>query len=466
MACDRSFTNGHLRVCQQQEQGYSVKTYRSLLLLLLAFVCVHPVHGYELYKSAHAELSADVNATFALIHSQESYAPIRDFPGSLSWQEGFVKYGFSGHYLFESDARVYGAARLMSRATWGDGDAAGYTTGSERRTNFEDAYAGWKSGNLFSALGKDGVDISLGRQKYAIGSGFLIDGDAVNFGKGFDHIAPQSLDRGGVYYTAARESFDMTAILRLGQGGGFHGDVFWLKSGNKAQARTELAGVNVEYDHKKFGTLGLTWLKGLSVDKQLAEFLDYTHRDDQNTVAVRANGSAGIEHLLLSGEYVYQDNGAAGNENAWFLGAGWSFAAIPWKPVIGARYSSFSSAFDPLFYGVSSGYGTWYQGEVAGSFAGPFNSNADISHLYIDAQPLPSLSLGMLFFDFQTKDKSMGNLDANEWDIFAVWKINDHFSVSPLVGFYTPDKSAEQGGVQLGNSHTNIFAQVTVTMSF
>jgi hypothetical protein len=439
---------------------------RIIALLLLALVCVDPVHGYELYKTAHVELNADIDASFALLHSQESYAQARSTPGSLSWREGFVKYGFSGHYLFESGARVYGAARLMSRATRGDGDAAGYTTGSDRRTNFEDAYAGWKSGNLFAALGKDGVDISLGRQKYTIGSGFLIYGDAVNFGKGFDHIAPQSLDRGGAYYIAARESFDKTAVVRLGQEGGVHGDVFWLKSGNKGQAMTELAGVNVEYDHKEFGTLGLTWLKGLSVDKQLAEFLGYTRRDGQNTVAIRANGSAGIEHLLLAGEYVHQDNGTAGNDYAWFIGAGWTFAAIPWKPAIGARYSSFSPAFDPLFYGASSGYGTWYQGEVAGNFAGPFNSNADISHIYIDAQPLPSLSLGILFFDFQTKDKNMENLDATEWDIFAVWTMNDHFSVSPLIGFYTPDKSAEQGGVQLGNNHTNIFAQVTVTMSF
>jgi len=443
-----------------------VKASRSLLLLLLAFVSVNPVHGYELYKSARVELDADVDATYAVLHSQESYAQVREFPGGQSWQEGFIKYGFSGHYLFESGTRVYGAARLISSATWGDGDAAGYTTGSERRTNFEDAYVGWKSGNLFAALGKDGVDISLGRQKYAIGSGFLVDGDAVNFGKGFDDIAPQSLDRGGAYYIAARESFDKTAIMRLGQSGGVHGDVFWLKSDNKAQARMELAGLNVEYEHKDFGTLGLTWLKGLSVDKQLAEFLDYTHRDDQNTVAIRANGSAGIEHLLLAGEYVHQDNDTAGNERAWFLSAGWSFAAISWKPTIGARYSSFSSGFDPLFYGVSSGYGTWYQGEVAGSFAGPFNSNADISHFYINAQPLPSLSFSILFFDFQTKDKNMGNLDGKEWDIYAVWEINDHFAVSPLIGFYTPDKSAAQGGTQLGSNHTNTFAQVTLTALF
>ena len=123
----------------------------------------------------------------------------------------------SGSYALKSGSQVYGAARLISTATWGDGDAAGFTTGSESRTNFEDAFVGWKSGNAFSALGKNGIDISAGRQTYTIGNGFLVYGDALNFGKGFDQLAPQSLNRGGAYYLAARESFDQTAILRLGR---------------------------------------------------------------------------------------------------------------------------------------------------------------------------------------------------------------------------------------------------------
>jgi hypothetical protein len=436
------------------------------LVALVALAFVSQAHAYELYKTARAELNADLNAAFGLFHSQESYAQARTSPGSQSWQEGFVEYGLSGSYAFESGTQVYGAVRLISTATWGDGDAAGFTTGTERRTNFEDAYVGWKSGNTVPALGKDGVDISVGRQTYTIGNGFLIYGDTTNFGKGFDQIAPQSLNRGGAYYLAGRESFDRAAILRLGWSENLRGDVFWLDSNNKAQAKMKLAGLNVEYEKSHFGTLGLTYLRGLSVNKRLAEFLGYTQRDGQDTFSIRADGSAGVEHLLLAGEYVHQDNGSEGNESAWYLGAGWTFAGIPWKPAIGARYSSFSSGFDPLFYGLSTGYGTWYQGEVAGNYAGPFNTNAEISHLYLTAQPFPSLSLGILFFDFQTKSERLGNLDGQEWDIYAEWGIDEHLSVSPLIGFYTPDKSAEQGGAQLGNDHTNTYAQLIVTVSF
>lgn len=101
---------------------------------------------------------------------------------------------------------------------------------------------------------------------------------------------------------------------------------------------------------------------------------------------------------------------------------------------------------------------------MAGNYAGPFNTNAEISHFYLNAQPLPSLSSGVLFFDFQTKNKRLGNLGATEWDIYAEWDINDHLSVSPLIGFYAPDKSAGQGGVQSGNDDTSTYAQMIVTV--
>jgi hypothetical protein len=103
---------------------------------------------------------------------------------------------------------------------------------------------------------------------------------------------------------------------------------------------------------------------------------------------------------------------------------------------------------------------------VAGNYAGPFNTNADITHLYLKAQPLSSVSVGVLYFNFQTRNKSLGNLDANEVDIYAEWTINDHVTISPLVGFYDPEKSAEEGGIQLGSSDTSLYAQATMVVSF
>ena len=246
------------------------------LLYMALLPC--PGRAFDLFKDEQAQLIFDLKAVAGLFHSGESYAQVPGPPGHRTWQEGYAAYGVSGNYGVGSESRVYGAVSLLSSGTWGDGDAAGFTTGTERRTVVENAYIGWRSGDLMPALGSNGFDLSGGRQSYTIGDGFLVYGDAENFGEGFDElaaagIAPGSLDRGGAYYLAGRQAFDKTLILRLGGKQGIRGQVFWLKSDNRAQAKTELAGVNLEYGSDRYGTLGLTYLKGLSVDEKFAEFL-------------------------------------------------------------------------------------------------------------------------------------------------------------------------------------------------
>ena len=428
-----------------------------------------PGFALELFKDDKRQLNADISAGIGVFHSDESYG-LRDSEGSVNWDEGFYSLGLSGSVAFDTDGEIYSAVSDMGTGVGRDGDAAGYTTGSESRNELENAYLGWRSGDLFPSLGKNGVDVSGGRQVYAIGSGFLVQGDAVNFGKGFDDfedagLIPDSLNRGGAYYMAPRLAFDETAILKLGQQQ-WRGEFFWFKSDNKAQAKTEMAGTYLSYVNEHYGTAGVTWLHGLSVDDEYAEFLGYLDRDGMDTYSINFEGSAGVDKLSLSSELVGQDGGDEGDEYAWYADAGWHFSDAGWQPGVGVRYSSFSDHFDPLFYGFSSGYGTWFQGEVAGNYAGPFNSNADVWHLYLSAQPLKSLTLGALYFHFDSRKDSLGDLSGDEIDLYANWTINEHFTFSPLVGFYTPDKSADDGGPQVGNNDTNTYAQMTVMMSF
>ena len=131
---------------------------------------------------------------------------------SLSLGAALLLAGSASQVLADSGT-LYGAFNLLSSATWGDGDAAGNTDGSERTTKIEDAYLGWRSADLFPALGQDGVDFSAGRQVIKLGRGFLINDDGPNLGNG---PANGALDRGGAYYLAARHAFDRTAVLRLG----------------------------------------------------------------------------------------------------------------------------------------------------------------------------------------------------------------------------------------------------------
>jgi hypothetical protein len=433
--------------------------------LALALACglgSIPAQAYELYNQDESILNADLEALFGAMRSSKNYDLLgnRD-KGSSSWREGYVKYGLSGSQGLGGAGSLYGAFNLISSATWGDGDAAGVTEGSERRTAVEDAYLGWRSGNLLPWLGENGLDISGGRQVVAIGDGFLIQGDPVNFG---DVDLGADFDRGGAYYLAARKAFDQTAVVRLGGSDGWRGDLIWLKSDNRYQAETELAIANLEHVDE-LGTLGLTWIHGLDVNQRFAEIIGLEERDGMDTVSLRGSGGLGVENLNLAAEYVTQDKDS-GRENAWYLEGSWTFADVAWSPTATYRYSRFSEAFDPLFYGFSRGYGTWFQGEVAANYAGPFNSNAKVHHVGLKATPRENLTLGALFFDFDTLDTDRGNLGGRELDLYVEWMVNDHLLISPLIGFYQPERSADQGGLQLGGDGTNTYLQLIVGTFF
>ncbi|MCP8351619.1 hypothetical protein DN387_25580 [Pseudomonas sp. FBF18] len=430
-----------------------------LAALSLAALLAQPsAQAIELYADDESHLNADILAVYGLFNSRKNYDAT---PGGSTWREGFIKYGISGDQRLAGNGSAYGALSWVSSATWGDGDAAGNTDGTERTTKLEDAYLGWRSGELFPLLGKDGVDASFGRQVVKLGRGFLINDDGPNLGKG---PADGALDRGGAYYLAARHAFDRTAVLRLGGERGVHASVLWLKSDNRAQAETELAAGTLDYTTAA-GTLGLTWIHGLGVTEQWASEFQ-RQRDGMDTYSLRGEGNAGIDNASFAFEYAWQDK-QAGPEKAWYAEAGYTFAELPWAPSLTYRYTRYSEGWDALFTGLSTGYGTWFQGEVAANYAGPFNSNTGVHHLGLVAKPLENLTLGALYFDFDTlHTRNALNLGARELDLYVEWTVSPHLIVSPLVGLYQPKKDENTGGNQVGGNGTNLYSQVTLAMPF
>ena len=417
-----------------------------------------PTAAYELYADDDTHLNADLLAVFGTFNSRKNYDGTS---GGSSWREGFIKYGVSADQGLAGNGTAYGTLNWVSSGTWGDGDAAGLSDGSERTTKIEDAFLGWRSGSLIEALGEDGLDLSFGRQKLTIGDGFLINDDGLNLGviDGFG-----ALNRGGAYYLAARHAFDKTAVVRIGGQEGLRSDLMWMKSDNRAQANTELAAATLEYVAAP-GTLGLTYIHGIDVDEEWASpFL--AERDGMDVVSLRGTGNAGIENLNLSFEYAYQDKDS-GNENAWYGEAAYTFADTAWSPTLTYRYSRYSESWDSLFNGFNRGYGTWFQGEVAANYSGPFNSNTGIHHVGLKAAPTETLTVGALYFDFNTlHNRGSLNLDARELDIYAEWAVGEHLVISPLVGLYQPDKDASNGGNQVGGNGTNVYTQLTVATFF
>ncbi|MCO7642838.1 alginate export family protein [Pseudomonas sp. S 311-6] len=424
--------------------------------------------AYELYGDERAQLNFDGEAVFGAFHSRESYAQSGTRKeGSSGWREGYLKYGFSGDYQISADkgkGLVYGKLNAVSSATFGDGDAAGWTTGKERRTHVEDAYLGWRSGQLFPALGANGLDISFGRQQVVVGDGFLIAGDALSFGQ---EISGGALNRGGAYYLGGRKAFSGTAVVRLGGDQGWRGDLMWIKSDNPAHAKPEMAVAVLEHVAQT-GTVGATFIKVLDTDKDF-DFA-YPGRKGLKTYSLRAQGNAGVENLFLASQYAYQDK-RSGSENAWYLEGGWTFSEFSWKPSVNYRYSRFSGSFDPLFYGNGRGgaLGTWFQGEVAANYAGPFNTNTRVQHAAIKAQPTDTVGLGVLLYDFKTIDSGVGafrNLNAREMDVYVDWAINPNFYVMSLLGVYKPATDLAGGGSQIGNSKTNVYGQFIFAATF
>lgn len=433
--------------------------------LIASGLMVQSASAIDLSHGENYALNADLEIMGGFFNSSKNYAADTDVGGAF-WQEGYVKYGLSGHYILGADITAYGGVSGVSSGTAGDGDAAGFTTGDEAKTTLEDAFIGFKSGSALPFLGYDGLDVSLGSQNFSIGDGFLIQGDALNLGEGLNG-GGFDFDRGGAYWIAARKAFNKTAVMRVGGDTGLRSDLFWLESNNKAQAETELAGINLEYV-TDYGTFGLMHLKGLGVNERYAQALGLTSRDGQKTTSVRYQGSAGVEQLFLSAEFVSQSQGDSTRDdsNAWYAEAGWTFDKVTWSPSVNVRYTAYDEQFDPLFFGFSRGYGTWFQGEVAANYAGPFGTDSDIIHVGVKAHPTPAVSVGALFFDFNDTGNGSGALDGQELDMYAEWGVTENLFLSPLIGFYTPDNSASSGGSQLQDDDMNIYAQIMGVIAF
>ena len=115
--------------------------------------------------------------------------------------------------------------RLMDCQHWPfcqDIDGAGSNVGrgdngDTSHTAVENAYLGWRSGDLFSSLGKNFLDVSFGMQQYVAGNGFLFYSQSSN-GK-----------NRGAYWTGERKAAEYAGIAKVNYGQ-FKGDLVYFKA--------------------------------------------------------------------------------------------------------------------------------------------------------------------------------------------------------------------------------------------
>lgn len=428
-------------------QHFRLTTFASALLL------AGSVQAAEIYNQNGNSVEFNVEGMAGVFSTDENYTGTS---GGNDWQEAYLKGDLVGRRGLENGGTVYGGLGVIGLGTWGDGDAAGLTSGNERELKIENAFVGWQSA--------DGVfDLSFGRQQYMLGDGFIIAGDAISLGE----ISGVNVDRGGAYYLAGQKSFDQTALIKIDPEGPLRGDLFWLQSDNPYHQDTELAGINLELVDDAKGTLGLSYMTVLDVE-QGAGLGAWDQRDGMDVVSLRGQGSMGVENLFLSFEYVDESGGDTATKidaDAWYVEAGWTFADMPWSPTLNYRHAEFSGednstsdreAFDPLFFGFTRGFGTWFQGEVASNYAGPANSGNSVDRLELMLQPREDLTVGLQYWDFG-KEGDSEDRSGTEVDLFALWSINDNWIFSPMIGYYSPDGSDVQ--TAQGNDNSNLYLQ-------
>ncbi|MFN4278583.1 MAG: alginate export family protein [Ferrovibrio sp.] len=415
--------------------------------------------------------------------------------GGRAWSEGFIAPGLTADWNL-GDSSLYGGFKLVGSATRGEGDAQRESSTSDRPESLgiEDAYLGWKSGIAFASLGEDAVDVSVGRQPFSVGDGFLLmDGTAEGF-------------RRAAYVLGPRSSFDRTAIVKFNTEP-VRADIFHLE-GNVDQrlmtgsdaAATRLYGGNIEWfasshkDHGRFEYderlwyVGATALTVYEADRGVA-----SNRDGLDVYALRAGGALlsglgeGWQDFAFYSEIGLQRNGDASRKSrahAWYAEPQYTFSALPWTPRLSYRYAHFSgdadandgrnTAWDALYTGGGPrGFGTWDLGEIYARYTPNGNSNLNSHMVHLRLQPMEELAVGGLvyrhFFDKPDTANGVRSDDLlTEVNVYAEWETPVRgLSVTGILGAAKAgDGRRQQLGTTDATDRTTYLGEVVFGYSF
>ena len=371
---------------------------------------------------------------------------------SDSWWESAIRPGIQGSYFFESIGEMYGKFDAVQANTGNGIDAAGSNVGLGNVSDMrmEDAYIGWRSGNLFSSLGKDFLDLSFGRQQYTVGNGFLFYDEASDGG-----------DR-GAYWIGPRKAADYAGILRV-KTGGFSSDFVYFKADDNPNSDTKVGGATVDYQFEKLGNVGGGFYHISSNIDSRDSMKVYDGRLSLNPFEA-FEGLSALKPFKLEAEYVYEDADSGFDDgHGWYVSGGYQFEQIPWKPALTYRYASFDKDYDPLYYGFSD-WGYWFQGEILGEYV-LANSNLKSHMVRLNVNPIEPISVNLFYYNFKLDDAEAFGVNsddyADEWDLTIDWTVNDHLSFSVVGAYVDPDDGAkEQTGGDNGWSYMMLYGSI------
>ncbi|MCK5354542.1 MAG: hypothetical protein KAJ63_05450 [Methyloprofundus sp.] len=422
----------------------SHKVMHTLTTLVFLTASFNIYADSELVKGKYGELAVTLDLkTAAFAGGNPWFGEAHENIGDAAnfWWEGSVEAGAKGTLNFFGGTEFYGAYSYLYAQTAGH-DASGLSNGLNNpgTGDTEKAYAGWRSGTLFPALGKNAIDISGGRQNYHIGSGLLIYTGTVNG------------NEEGAYWIAPRQAFKETVIGRFNSGPvkievfhlGFHA----AKEFNEAGSTN---GVNLEYAFSDKNTIGFSYLHIYNTEDQAIDGLDvFNGRVDVTPLPF-------WPQLTLGAEYVFEQNDALFQSNGGFAKISYEFQDTPWTPSLSFRFAGFqgddpdteqNEGFSSLAYGMSD-WGTWFQGEIIGEYM-LGNSNLHSYLVGLNVKPVKSLDMHLFYYHFEIAqpeslaDNVTASNFADEVDLIADWQVNERLSMSAVLAVAIPNEAARQ----------------------
>jgi hypothetical protein len=428
--------------------------------------------------------------------------------GTRRWGEYFIKPSLGIEYDLQGAGVAYGLFSVIGAGTRGDGDAANpsATAGRPERLQLEDAAIGWKSGDVFSGLGENALDLSVGQQSIRVGDGFMILEGTANGG------------RRGAPVLGPRTAFEQTAVARINTQP-VRADLFRARAvvdqtltRDADSPHSEFVGANVEWfasshlDHgrleydERLWYVGLMALRFTEADSTGGRNFSFANggngsalganRDGLNVYSARVGGAIlpMLPDYSLYGEYGVQRNSEALRKvraNAWYIEPQYKLSMLPWTPRLSYRYGRFSGdgnpndqtdkSWDPLFPGNGPrGIGTWTQGEIYGRYTGLGNSNLNVHQIHLKAVPIEdTLRLGAILyrFDYNEPQQTAGVTQKgimDEVNLYAEWETPvKGLTVIPLVGAGKPRDGIKQTlGTADANGRTVWLAQIAAAFSF
>jgi hypothetical protein len=436
-----------------------------LSMLALAFINV-AFADYKLYEGEHGAVSAGLQlqtASFSEINNQSGGA------AKDNLTDVFLELGATPHLNaalnLSTDSKLYGGFSYVYSSTIGH-DPSGYTednvdlylqetdyTELSSYNNYrgksmtEELYLGWQSGKLLDNQGKNTLDVSLGRQNYKLGSGFLLFYGADNGGKR------------GAGWLNPRTAFDNTLIGRVNVQDvkleGFHLETRPL---NPAEKR-HYQGGNIEYKASEHASVGLSYInttnsRSLHDAGSTIPLAEQAINND--TYDARADFSP-LPDVTLSAEYVHQVNTETTSAfeatdktrvhaSGGFGGIEYKRQDLGWQPAVSYRYAIQDEHFDAMSPGFTT-WGTWFQGEINGEWM--LNNTNLITHQgKLVVTPTENLALNVVYLNYRFVNPDTFALTAsqygNEVDFLTDWEINEMVSLYAGIEAFVPDEAGKQ----------------------